>query len=207
MSIMHHEGGEWPVDGRGYASILLPDGFYMSAGKCEGPNLFGILGYIEGKGGFNVRNRNWADLKEGSSRHDVMLTWNSARDRGSNEFQNRFWTNAEGEWDFLDGHYDPTIGFAPVLAMYGEHALEMRFRQDDSGIGGGATFGYNADNKGNMFQAGIDYRHNFEGDDSVKGNFLVGTDVNGIGVFTGLTADLSDKNITAWVYVGKWFDL
>ncbi len=207
LGVFHHEGGEWPVDGRGYASILVPGGFYMSAGKCEGPNLFAMLGYIEGEGGFNVRNRNWLDLESLGSRHDVMLTWNSSRDRRSYEFQNRFWTNVEGEWDMLDGHYDPTIGFAPLLGMYGEYDVELRFNQDQSGMGGGASFAYNPGNRNSMVQFGIDYRHNFHDEDCLTMDLIAGVNLDGWLVFAGATADILNQDIAGLVYVGKWFDL
>ena len=207
LGIFHHDSADWPVDARGYASILVLGGFYLSVGKCEGPNMFGMLGYIEGEGGFNVRNRNWLDLSDLGSRHDLMLNWNSSRGRGAYEFQNRFQTNVDGEWDMLDGHYDPTIGFAPSLALFGEYGVELRFSQDSAGMGGGASFAYNPGNRGNLIQAGMDYRHNFDSEDSLTANVMAGTDINGTLLFVNATADILNQDISAWVYVGRWFDI
>jgi hypothetical protein len=206
-NVLHHEEEEWPVDARGYASVLLPSGPYASLAKCEGPNMFGMLGHIGGKGKFNARSRNWVDFDDGSSKHDVMLTWNSTKDRGSYEFQNRFWTNVEAEWDHLDGHYDPTIGFPPMLGMYGEHDLEVRFSQDASGMGGGASFAWDPDNRKNMAQIGIDYRHNFHDEDVLSAEFITGANLDGYLLFAGVKTDTLNKELEGTIYVGKWFDM
>jgi len=207
VDVLHHENGEYPADGRGFARMLLPNGFYLSAGKAEGPNIFNAIGYVGGEGDFNAIMRNWLNYDNLSSKHDVMLMWNSVKGKGFYDFQTNFWTSPDGVWDMLRGNYDPTIGWAPMLNMLGEYCVQVQASQNTGGVGGMAMFAYNPDNAGNFFEIGGRYRHNFEGDDEATVMLNAGTDLGPLVVIAGMTADVMDGNLAAWLYLGKTFEM
>ncbi|MBI5881468.1 hypothetical protein HZB90_05030, partial [archaeon] len=195
--VLHHADGEYPADGRGFARMLLPNGFYLSAGKAEGPNIFNAIGYVGGEGSFNAIMRNWFNYDNLSSKHDLMLMWNSTKGKGFYDFQTNFFTSPDGVWDMLQGNYDPTIGWAPLLDMLGEYCMQIQASQDSNGVGGMAMFAYNPNNAGNFLEIGGRHRHNFEGDDEATVMLNAGTDLGPLVVMAGTTADVRDGNLAA----------
>jgi hypothetical protein len=205
--VLHHENGEYPADGRGFARMLLPNGFYLSAGKAEGANLFNAIGYVGGEGSFNAIMRNWFNYDNLSSKHDLMLMWNSVKGKGFYDFQTNFFTSPDGVWDMLQGNYDPTIGWAPLLDMLGEYCVQIQASQNTGGVGGMAMFAYNPNNAGSFIEIGGRYRHNFDAEDDIELMLNAGTDLGPLVVMAGTTADVRGGNLAAWVYLGKMFDL
>jgi hypothetical protein len=205
--VLHHEDGMYPADGRGYVGFLLPNGFYLSAGKAEGSQLFNIIGYVGGQEGFNAIMRNWFNYDNLSSKHDVMLMWNSVKGKGFYDFQTNFWTSPDGVWDMLQGNYDPTIGWAPMLNMLGEYCVQIQASQNNGGVTGMAMFAFNPGNAGNFFEVGGRYRHNFNAEDDIELMLNAGTDLGPLVVTAGTTADVMDGNLAAWIYLGKTFEM
>jgi len=208
VDLLHHENGIYPIDSRGFASILLKNGFYLSLGKAEGANLFGITGYVGGPGEFNAMIKNWANYQDRSSRHTAMFTWNSTKGRGTYEFQNNLWTGPDGAWDLMGGAYDPTIGWAPMLAHYGEYGLLLGFRQNEAAMGGGALFAFNPGNRGNFLELGVDYNRLLaDGDNDVTATLNLGTELGPISAMASIKQEVTEPETQFWIYFGHKFDL
>jgi hypothetical protein len=208
LDVLHHDASSYPVDGRGYASVLFPNKFYVSAGKSEELNFFNILGYIGGKGEFNLREMNSVNAEDQSSRHKLVLTWNSTKDRGCYDFFNHFEAGVEGYLDMLHGMWDPTIGFVPVLSNYGEYGIELDFKQNSANIGGGVMLAYNPDNAGTFVELGSDYSYTEETDDGdVSVTMTVGADLDLITGMASITQEVTEPETRFWVYLGKDMEL
>lgn len=194
-----YDSARGEFDARGFVS-LFGSPVYMSLGKAAGPNLLNRFGLVQGVGQFNAGVINVVNYETLASSHTLFLTWNSTYDQSAMDFRTNLFTAADGLGDFV---FDPTIGWSPMLNMFGEHSLSFDLIQNRSRIDGSVLFAYNANNAGTFIEVGAGYGREYATrDNDVTATVNLGTALGPINVAIGTKTEITEHEFGLWLYAG-----
>jgi len=194
-----YDSARGEFDARGFVS-LFGSPVYMSLGKAAGPNLLNRFGLVQGVGQFNAGVVNVVNYETLASNHSLFLTWNSTYDQSAMDFRTNLFTAADGLGDFV---FDPTIGWNPMLNMFGEHSLSFGLVQNSSRIDGSVLFAYNPGNAGTFIEVGAGYGREYAtGDNDAMATLNLGTRIGPVNVAVGTKGEITERDFGLWVYAG-----
>ena len=198
-----YDSARGEFDARGFVSLFASP-IYVSLGKAAGPNFINRFGLVQGVGQFNAGIINVINYETLASSHSLFMTWNSTYDQGAMDFKTNLFAGADGLSDFV---FDPTIGWAPLLNMFGEHSISFDLSQSRSRIDGSVLFAYNPNNAGSFIEAGAGYGREYStNDNDVTTTLNVGTGLGPVNVAIGTKTELTERELSLWLYAEARLD-